>query len=266
MKAKLLFKRSQRDTPLHNGALGSPCFTLIELLVVIAIIAILAAMLLPALNSARNMSKMILSVSNVRQMGLGLFAYANDYNSCLPYGRFVEAGQKHSVDPTPNGYYWPAVLCHEGYLPNVDTFFSPGHPRGPFINFNLLKTTAATWEWRYVDYTANHNGAMPQQWWGGEPGYPTYRIGVSKPPPAQLILIYEGVNAAWWGLTIKLGGGGTTPFTYNGGLPRVYADGHANGSNSRDVGWNGKNGFVGISTIPNFFKKPWYDMRFPGSW
>jgi len=97
-----LMKKTHKLKRLKNQTVRQMGFTLIELLVVIAIIAILASMLLPALSKAKDKSKSIACVNNLKQQGLCLSLYNDDNQATYPLGL------DNSVNP--NIWMWPALL------------------------------------------------------------------------------------------------------------------------------------------------------------
>ena len=129
-----VMKRGDPMNPL-NRKIGN-AFTLIELLVVIAIIAILAAMLLPALNTAKEKGRATVCRSNLKQIALGFEAYASDYNNYFPA---TSAGS--GTDPE-NGQWtvfnWHHALWEYTRGPLSKYKYHPNQTNGTKLRYKML--------------------------------------------------------------------------------------------------------------------------------
>ena len=152
------------------------CFTLIELLVVIAIIAILASMLLPALNKARDKAKAIKCISNMKQWGTAVSMYTTDYEDYVPPSRM--AGVTNSAHP----YY--------GWIYNMIPYVAKTFDPAATNNSGLLYCPANV-KTQVSDIKECPSYIYSGRLTDGYSGYRNRKI-LGCPAPSRIVLMIDG--------------------------------------------------------------------------
>lgn len=224
------------------GRKGKRGFTLIELLVVVAIIAILAAMLLPALSKARERARTAVCMSNLKQLGLAFIMYLDNHDEYFPI-----AGNSSDFSAI-----WAQTLAKEGFITNGNILLCPTH----FITSRRVDPYYAfTTDFECDDYYWAHVHYGYNTLLGGDPGdgWMAFKRLARVKKPSETILLGDAVRDLGANIgvgTYQLQTGSThlqwdmIHDRHDGGANILWVDGHVTHEKNANVRFqNGTDGW-----------------------
>lgn len=191
-------------------------FTLIELLVVIAIIAILAAILFPVFARARENARRASCMSNLKQIGLGIMQYTQDYDEHYPMYRVTRLSS--SYDEMPYGW----VDAIQPYVKSYQLFQCPTEPTSPNLAYRLGEASS-----RITDYALNTRLGGSDCSSAGK-GSGMSLAAIDRPSVTALVIEYRGYGSASF---ISSTDNGRVYIPYTNSVSSGLVERHFNGIN-----------------------------------